>query len=67
NADRHYFISEPVPITIKGAPKQKIDLHLHPEHRRGGRLFQTHENFFLAMDDLEALKEGEIYRLMECL
>jgi glutamyl-tRNA synthetase len=66
-ADRYFFVAEPVKIKIKNAPEQEVELHLHPHHRRGGRKFRTKEEFYIARNDLDALKPGELYRLMDCL
>ncbi|MBW3000739.1 glutamate--tRNA ligase [Candidatus Woesearchaeota archaeon] len=67
SADRYFFVAEPVLINIKNAPEQEIELHFHPHHRKGGRKLNTKQEFYITKDDLEALKEGELYRFMNCL
>jgi glutamyl-tRNA synthetase len=64
---RYFFVWDPVKITIKGAPKQNINLDLYPGKKEKGREFETKEEFFISQDDFEALKEDEVYRLMDCL
>lgn len=66
-SNRYFFVEEPVKIKVKGAPSKNIELNLHPEHRKGGRKFTTHEDFYISKRDYESLKKGKIYRLMECL
>lgn len=66
-SNRYFFIEEPVQIQITGAPEQDIELDLHPEHKKGGRKFKTHEAFFITRGDFEVFEEGKLYRLMDCL
>ena len=67
-AYRYFFIDDPVEVVIEGAPAQEeIELDLHPNNKKGGRWFRTHDRFYLAASDIEMLKEGELYRLMDCL
>jgi glutamyl-tRNA synthetase len=66
-ADRHYFVKDPVELWVKAAPKLKIELNLHPEHRKGGRKFDTYDLFYVAKDDFDKLSTGKLYRLMDCL
>jgi glutamyl-tRNA synthetase len=66
-ANRYFFVNEPVEVRIIGAPKQTVELGLHPDHEeRGKRKFETWEQFYLAKDDVDALEDGKLYRLMEC-
>jgi len=67
NADRFFFVKDPVKIKIEGAPAKKVELHRHPQHRRGGRFFDTHEDFYLSADDVNSFKPNELYRLMDCV
>ena len=67
-AKRFFFIENPVTIEIKGAPEQEIKIKLHPEHEEYGlRNFKTKDKFLITKKDFEALKQGELYRLMDCL
>lgn len=66
-ADRYFFVAEPVMITIRNAPKQDIELHLHPEHRRGGRKFIVKDEYYISREDYDVLKKGKLYRFMDCL
>jgi glutamyl-tRNA synthetase len=67
SVNRHFFIKEPVELWVKAAPKQKVELNLHPEHRKGGRKFDTYDMFWVTKDDFSKLEEGKMYRLMDCL
>ena len=64
---RYFFIENPKEVVIEGAPAQEVELDLHPENKKGGRKFKTNDKFFLAEDDLKQMKEGKLYRLMDCL
>ncbi len=68
--NRYFFISGPVKIKIKGAPKQEAKLPLHPTIARGYRKFKTAEQFYITKEDykqIKAGKAGKIYRLMNLL
>jgi len=67
-AKRFFFIENPVSISIKDAPEQEIKIKLHPEHPEYGfRHFKTSNEFYIEKNDFEDLRDGELYRLMECL
>ncbi|MBS3112377.1 glutamate--tRNA ligase [Candidatus Woesearchaeota archaeon] len=59
---RYFFVEEPIKIKIKNSPKQNLELDLHPETKKGGRKFKTHDEFYIN----EKLSDG-FYRLMDCL
>jgi glutamyl-tRNA synthetase len=66
-ANRYFFVCNPTEIMIIGAPKQVVELELHPDHKdRGKRKFETWEKFYIAKDDAEMIEDGKLYRLMEC-
>ncbi|MBN2052579.1 glutamate--tRNA ligase [Candidatus Woesearchaeota archaeon] len=65
-SDRHFFVAEPVKIVIKDSPEQRIELNLHPIHRKGGRKFKVKEEFYISKDDFDVLKKGQFYRFMDC-
>jgi glutamyl-tRNA synthetase len=66
-AYRYFFIWEPKLIKIKNAPEQSIELDLHPDKKKGGRLFKTNDEFYIAEKDYKSIKSGELIRLMDCL
>ena len=66
-ADRYFFIANPVAVKVNSAPEIEVELDRHPEHRKGGRVFHCSEEYYLAKEDVETFKTGEIYRLMDCL
>ncbi|MBW2996963.1 glutamate--tRNA ligase [Candidatus Woesearchaeota archaeon] len=66
-ADRYFFVADPVELWVKGAGSESVELNLHPTHRKGGRKFSVHDNFFIAKKDFDGLEEGKMYRLMDCL
>ncbi len=66
-ANRYFFVWDPVEIRIVGAPKQVVELDLHPDHKdRGKRRFDSWETFLITKDDLGMIEDGKVYRLMEC-
>jgi glutamyl-tRNA synthetase len=67
SANRYSFVKDPIELWVKGAPKQKVEMNLHPEHRRGGRKFETYDLFYITKEDASKLEEGKMYRLMDCL
>lgn len=65
NANRYFFISNPVKIKISKAKKMLAKLPLHPDHpEKGFREIKTGTSFFINKSDFDALEEGKIYRLM---
>ncbi len=67
-SNRYFFVENPVKITIKGAPKLKVKMELHPDFpKRGKRLFHTDAEFYVAKQDYESFKDCEMIRLMDCL
>ena len=66
-ANRYFFVLNPVQIKVSNAPKQKVELNLHPELRKKGRKFNTYENFLIERKDFDMLNENKLYRLMDCL
>lgn len=67
NANRYFFIQNPVEVVIKNAPHRHIRLDLHPDTKKGGRIFETAETFYLAREDVNGFYADEMYRLMDCL
>ncbi|MBS3157891.1 glutamate--tRNA ligase, partial [Candidatus Woesearchaeota archaeon] len=63
---RHFFVEDPVEIKIENAPNQEVELNLHPENKKGGRKFSTHDLFYVAKKDFEELNVPGLYRLMDC-
>jgi len=66
-ADRFFFVRDPVELWVKGATEEKVEMDLHPEHRKGGREFNVHDNFWITKQDMDCLSDGKLYRLMDCL
>ncbi|PIN75473.1 glutamate--tRNA ligase [Candidatus Woesearchaeota archaeon CG10_big_fil_rev_8_21_14_0_10_37_12] len=66
-ANRYFFVNDPVKITIGGAPQKKVELQLHPDDKkRGKRIFDVTGKFLIAKQDYDKIKEGKLYRLMDC-
>ena len=66
-ANRYFFVDNPLKITIKGAPEKKVQLDLHPSFpQRGKRILHTEKEFYLAKSDFIRLGEGYVHRLMDC-
>jgi len=63
-ANRYFFIKEPKKkIIVENAPELEIEMDLHPDHRKGGRMFHTKGEFYVENE----LEDGKKYRLMNCL
>jgi glutamyl-tRNA synthetase len=68
DANRYFFIENPKKVKIEGAPKQKVSLLLHPDYpNRGERVFDVEDEFYISENDYNRLKDGKLYRLMDCL
>ncbi|MCC7574146.1 glutamate--tRNA ligase [Candidatus Woesearchaeota archaeon] len=64
SSDRFFFVSDPVKLEVVGAPSKSFELNLHPMHRKGGRLFNTKDVFFVSRKDFDSFKSG-VYRFIE--
>ena len=57
----------PVKIKIEGAPARIVSIKKHPSTDLGERKIKTSQEFLIEKKDYDSLKEGEIYRLIDCL
>jgi glutamyl-tRNA synthetase len=64
---RYFFVENPKKITIENAPEQAAELKLHPSKEKHERKFMTKNDFYVAEKDFKELKDGKLYRLMDCL
>jgi glutamyl-tRNA synthetase len=73
-ADRYFFVSEPVPLKVRNIPKVlKAELPLHPENpKRGYRKYtvipegrEAAAIFWIAKRDMNSTAVGKFIRLME--
>src|SRR3989338_10624807 len=68
---RYFYVENPQKASVKGAPKRKVELKLHPDTpERGSRQFSVSDTFYLSKKDLDAiskLKGASLVRLMDCL
>ncbi|MFH1641649.1 MAG: glutamate--tRNA ligase [Nanoarchaeota archaeon] len=66
-ADRYSAIFDPVELTIMDVPDMRVELHLNPNQKKGGRKMQVTKNFILSKKDVENMQDSEITRLMDCI
>ncbi len=66
-SERYFFIDDHEHIRIKGAPERKIKLNKHPDKKDHSRKFDVGADFYVSKRDLSDMKDGELYRLMDCL
>ena len=65
-ANRHFFVCNPIEITIKGAPNKEAKLNLHPDYpKRGKRTLLAEGKVLISQVDLKKLEKGKIHRLMD--
>ncbi|USN45326.1 MAG: glutamate--tRNA ligase [Candidatus Woesearchaeota archaeon] len=67
SAKRYFFIPEPLTkVTITGAPLKDVHLKRLPSDENKERVLPvTCDEFFLAKDDVEAIQDGEVVRLID--
>ena len=66
-SNRYFFIPDPVKIVIKGAPRMKTKVPLHPNYpERGYRHFETEQEFYIQRKDYEYIEKNkeQTYRFM---
>ncbi len=75
-AHRYFFVNDPVEISVEGAPELDVELDLHPDNKKGGRFLHTQGEFIISRSDFNRIregkewngeKEGDIWRLMDCM
>jgi glutamyl-tRNA synthetase len=65
---RYFFMHDYEHVVIEGTPHQNLQLHLHPDNDDyGTRDLEVEKDFLIQKSDLVALRDGELYRLMDCL
>ena len=65
---RYFFVKGPKRIRIEDAPEVVAEHKLHPEMpEKGTRALKSRQDFYIAEEDFQALEEGGLYRLMDCL
>jgi glutamyl-tRNA synthetase len=67
NANRYFFVADPVKITIQDAPNKTVEMDLHPDNKKGGRTFNCKDSYFIAKEDYDCIQDGEEVRLRDCL
>jgi glutamyl-tRNA synthetase len=66
NAKRYFFVKEPVKLIVENAPLKIKEINLHPTNNElGSRTIETDKTFYVQKSDLQALKNGDIFRLKE--
>lgn len=66
-AKRYSAIFDPVELEIDNVPEMRVELHLNPNTKKGGRKFQVNNKFILSKNDVGNMKQGELIRLMDCV
>jgi glutamyl-tRNA synthetase len=66
-ADRYYFVKDPVKISVEGWLKDltHVELKLHPHRQRGGRPLKLSNEFYIAKDDYDEIVKGKVFRLID--
>jgi len=67
-AKRFFMMHDYSKIFIENSPYQKIELKYHPDNESlGTRELEVEKEFLISNSDLHELKDGELYRFMDCL
>ncbi|GIU69450.1 MAG: glutamate--tRNA ligase [Candidatus Woesearchaeota archaeon] len=67
-AKRFFMMYDFEKVIIHDAPYQKLKIRLHPNNEQYGfRDLEVENEFLLQKSDIKDLREGELYRLMDCL
>ncbi len=65
-AERRFFVSKPVKLTVAGAPQKEAVLKNHPgKPETGERRISAGAIFYIPSADAQALQIGELFRLKE--
>ena len=67
-ANRYFFVESPKLIAIENFKGRQASLNLHPDFpERGKRKFKVGNKFYINKKDFDLLREGNFYRLMDCV
>ncbi len=66
-AERYFFVEDPIEINVKNASEQKIKLKKHPSEDKGFREFKVKGTFIITKKDYDNIRSKELIRLMDCL
>ncbi|MBR9702430.1 hypothetical protein GOV10_00195, partial [Candidatus Woesearchaeota archaeon] len=66
-ANRYFFVEEPVEISVKDWPQElnSVELKLHPHKNRGGRPLKIDGTFFIGKKDFDKVTDGKVVRLID--
>ena len=62
---RLFFVPDPIPLEVEGAPKRRAEIPFHPQNDLGGRTIETAGEFFVPSGDIEGVATGATFRLMD--
>ncbi len=65
---RYFFVCDPVEIRVDHAPHHVTQLRKHPnDSTHGFRELISNGQFYIAKEDMHAIKLGDFVRLMDCI
>jgi len=64
---RFFMMHDYEQVTIHSAPALTAHLKYHPDEESHDRLIDTEKDFLILKSDLAELRDGNLYRLMDCL
>ncbi len=66
-ANRYFFVVNPVKVFIENPPSKTYKVRLHPKEKRGFRNLKVGNVVYISYDDYRKIKEGDEIRLMEAV
>jgi glutamyl-tRNA synthetase len=62
---RLYFVPDPVPLAVDGAPRRRAVIPFHPQMDLGSRAIDTSGEFYVSAGDVGSVSRGGVFRLMD--
>ena len=62
---RLFFVPDPVPLEVEGAPEKTAVIPFHPQRDLGERSIKTRGRFLVPWGDMKGITEGTTFRLMD--
>jgi glutamyl-tRNA synthetase len=63
---RYFFVKNPIKLIVDNAPRIKKSIKLHPKNLDlGYKQIETNNIFYIPIEDIESMKEGNIFRLKD--
>ncbi|MEM4255621.1 MAG: glutamate--tRNA ligase [Candidatus Norongarragalinales archaeon] len=65
DAEHYFFVAKPVKLLVKNSKEAFVKLPKNPHTNKGNRVLHARKEFYVSKNDVDALREGEVFRLIQ--